>query len=357
MQNLSSIVYSLHTQLCPTIPTLKKSHLYELTAAYSGFKSYAAYKHSVTPATLQNAVTTAANRLCFDRATSLGFSSPDAVIICTAVELHFKPSVQTALQFEKLYQQYAVNDEVSDADLPKGFLGSVSQLVELDLPEAYLFAVVICYEFISDYYEDSDNRQGKYWFEKRAAGQVLNVLQTEVADDYFEVIEYFDLLELLSEKSSAFVMPPPLSAKKVMQQFGHTSNERWTHAFNNEPDLVLRAFQEFEYEERISVSEESRVVLQHWFSADILLRPCRFGLHEKIENSSTIGEKWFWHLFGLKNSIDVTRDDLRAINADTGADYDDYGPVAVDGFQGIAMPEISQDIRNEIEVFVDSITK
>jgi hypothetical protein len=356
MQNLSSIVYSLHTQLNSLIPTLKKSHLYELAAAYSGFKSYAAYKNSVTQPVLLNHTTEAANQLCFARAVSLGFSAKHAAIICNSVELCFAPSILAALQFDKLYQRY-INVSDSYASLPKDFLGSVSQLIELDLPEAYLLAVIVCHEFICEYYEHSDNRQGKYWFEKRAAGQSLNLLQAEVADDYFEEKAYFDLLERLTEKSSAFIMPAPLSVKNVMQRFRHTSDELWIHAFNDEPELVLQAFQELEYEGLLSVSEASAAALKHWVSADVLLSPSRGGLGEKFENSSAKDERWFWHLVGLANNIDITKDDLRAINADTGEDYDDYGPMAVGGFEGIAMPEIPSETKKTIELFVKSITK
>jgi hypothetical protein len=300
---------------------------------------------------LINHDTEAVNRLCFDRALSLGLNATDAMVACKAIEGCFQPSIRAALQFEKLYQWY-ITDSDDHTSPPKEYLGSLTELVEFGLPEAYILSVIICHDVIYEYFGHGDNKHGKFWFEKRAVGQSLNVLQTEVADNYFEVKVYFDLLELLKAKSSTFAMPAPSAIKSVIQRFGGDSDDAWTTAFNDNPELVVHAFHELDVQHLLSLDETNDAVLQHWQSAAVLLNPNQYALAEKIEKSKTTEEKWFWHLIGLTHNIDITKDDLYAINADTGEDYDDYGPMAVAGFEGIVLPEISTEARNELEHFV-----
>jgi hypothetical protein len=57
----------------------------------------------------------------------------------------------------------------------------------------------------------------------------------------------------------------------------------------------------------------------------------------------------------LKHDIDVTKDNLYAINADTGEDYDDYGPMEVAGYEGITLPDISDELKAEAKVLSTSL--
>ena len=67
--------------------------------------------------------------------------------------------------------------------------------------------------------------------------------------------------------------------------------------------------------------------------------------------------QWLWHYVALKHGIDVTKDNLYAINADTGEDYDDYGPMEVAGTEGLDLPEISESDKSEMMKLADTLSK
>eukprot|EP01093_Parvamoeba_rugata_P004097 TRINITY_DN15705_c0_g1_i1.p1 TRINITY_DN15705_c0_g1~~TRINITY_DN15705_c0_g1_i1.p1 ORF type:complete len:122 (+),score=15.26 TRINITY_DN15705_c0_g1_i1:690-1055(+) len=106
MQNLKSKVFSIHSQLRPSLPFLKKTHLYELVAAFNGFKSYAAYKNSFNHQVDLAIDKETAGRLCFERGLSLGFNSSDAMTVSKVLSESFNSENRALGQFEKLYNFY-----------------------------------------------------------------------------------------------------------------------------------------------------------------------------------------------------------------------------------------------------------
>jgi hypothetical protein len=44
--------------------------------------------------------------------------------------------------------------------------------------------------------------------------------------------------------------------------------------------------------------------------------------------------------------VDFTQDDFRAYNAYTGEDYDDYGPMEIEGREAIDLPALSTEKDN-----------
>ena len=262
---------------------------------------------------------------CFNRATSLNFSESDANALCDAIDLSFTPNDQAMLQFEPLYITYMESDDY--LDLPEEFIDSITGLVRFGLPESYLLAAVICHEVITNYYGHSDNRQGKYWFDKRADGQKLNI----------------------------FNIPSPFSAQVISQKLKYPSGDAWTQVFCEHPELVLSAFEQLMQEELLSVSDANNKVLQQWEMAEALCQPNRVDIQSEIYKSASSKQVWFWHLYGLANGVDATENDFYAINAYTGEKYDDYGPTAVGGNEGVVLPEITDQEKSELELLVSSI--
>ncbi len=70
MKNLQPLVHATHCVLKITIPSIKKSQIYEAIASYSGFKSYAAFQLTDE---LQVTNKEQANRQCFERMLDIGF--------------------------------------------------------------------------------------------------------------------------------------------------------------------------------------------------------------------------------------------------------------------------------------------
>ena len=96
-----------------------------------------------------------------------------------------------------------------------------------------------------------------------------------------------------------------------------------------------------------SESNSNSLALSDWETAELIA-----NLVVHVARSGSDEEKWFWHLYGLNHGIDATKDNLYAINADTGEEYDDCGPVEVLGYEGLSMPNISIDFAEEMKTFV-----
>lgn len=88
------------------------------------------------------------------------------------------------------------------------------------------------------------------------------------------------------------------------------------------------------------------MALSDWETADLIA-----NLVVHVARSGSSEEKWFWHLYGLNHGIDATKDNLYAINADTGEEYDDCGPMEVLGYEGLSMPNISPELTAEMKLF------
>ena len=83
MKNLKPLVHATHCLLKITIPSIKKSQIYEALASYSGFKSYAAYQVSTVSKVTNIEL---ANRQCFERMQQIEFVASDALLISKRVE-------------------------------------------------------------------------------------------------------------------------------------------------------------------------------------------------------------------------------------------------------------------------------
>ena len=93
-----------------------------------------------------------------------------------------------------------------------------------------------------------------------------------------------------------------------------------------------------------------------WLKAEMIVAPSREGLIEIIEAPINETEKWFWYYVGLQHDIDVTKDCYRAINADTGEDYDDYGPLEAVGDDGVVLPNISEDLKLKQKILLKRLS-
>jgi hypothetical protein len=107
----------------------------------------------------------------------------------------------------------------------------------------------------------------------------------------------------------------------------------------------------------ITFSETNSLAYNDWETAELIDSPAIGDVTGKITYSDTNEEKWFWHLFSLHHGNDVTKDNLYAINADTGEDYDDYGPMEVAGYEGLSMPNISSELTAEMKLFALHISE
>lgn len=353
MKNLKPIIFTAHSELKTAIPSIKKSHLYEAFAAFCGFKSYAAFQAS-TNICIENHEL--ANRRCFERVQGLGLDAGESLQVCQRIQQAWQQFNNITL--DDVYAFYA-EASFEEALSATRMLNVLTSLIDENDAEAVIVALVIAAQILAEYEENPDNRSGEYWYNKKLANQTLNELQSEVADQYQQIVPYRELLTVILRKfenSNDAVLPSPSMLKTISEQFGDNHKRYWSDYFSNEPYAVIEAIG---YALHCHDADEPVIpfyIYLDWIKAEMLVYPSRGGIIEIIEATNNEEEKWFWHLLGLQHNIDVTQSNLRAIHADTGEDYDDYGPMDVVGDEGISLPIISDDSKLKLENAVQKLT-
>ncbi len=353
MKNLKNLVHTIHSELKQSNPKFKKSHVYELVSAYCGYGSYAAFQsdfsfNKIPPDEIENA-----QAQCFDRSIALGFDATIALASCKIINRELIKLLQNTTQLEKLIQEI----ENNPAQISNSILASLSSLIDENCAETRLFALVMCLGEISHYEDDPDNRGGEYWHGKQLSGNKLNSFQLQVAEHFVYVKRFKDLLQIILKDNNAANLPIPTNIKPIVTQFNKKCIREYSSRFEDVPLMILDVIGYLSNHHKTLSENAFKDVYIDWLGSKIIIDPCNYSIAERIHHSTTESEKWFWHLYGLNNGVDVTKDDLRAINADTGEDYDDYGPMEVVGFQMISLPDISEADKSEVMKLADALSK
>ena len=231
-------------------------------------------------------------------------------------------------------------------------LNVLTSLVDENNAEAILVGLVIAAQMLAEYEENPDNRSGEYWYNKKLANQTLSEFQSQVADQYQQIVPYRKLLTLILgkfENSNDTMLPSPSILETISEQFDDDHERYWSDYFSDKPYAVIEAIG---YALHCHDADEPVIPFHlylDWIKAEMLAYPSRGGLQEIVKDTNDDEEKWLWYFVGLQHDIDVTKDDYRAINAYTGEDYDDYGPAVAVGDEGLSLPVISDDIKAKLE--------
>jgi hypothetical protein len=224
--------------------------------------------------------------------------------------------------------------------------------------EARLIGLVLVTEVLAEYEEDPDNRSGEHWQNKRLAGNSLNDLQKEVADNFIQIQCYRELLEFLCSEAinhSHVLFPSPSALKNYSNKFNEDIKKEWTTYFSEDLYLVMDAFEYLEHYRDSNNTLIPKDLFLDWYKAEGILSPNKEIVANIIENITSNEEKWFWYYLGLSHNFDVTHDAHIAINSDTGEEYDGYGPAMVGGYSGISLPEITEYSKATMKIAVTDI--
>jgi hypothetical protein len=353
MKNLKPLIFATHVELKPKLPSIKKSHLYEAFAAFSGFNSYAALKAS---SEIKFGDIEQANRLCFERMLNIGFDASSALLICQCMEELGEKN--NTISLDEIYNFY---DEAlfEDTHLETRMLEALKAFVTSADSDAVLLGLVFTTQLVNEYDEDPDNRSAEYWHKKLKENHELSSFQHEVAMGYEYIKPYREFLDFLLvaiSGSKTIILPSPSSLKEVTQKFDDDVERYWTQYFYSEPDAVRDAIDYINSYKDSAEPIVSESIYWDWYKAAAINFANRWLITEIIDCSSADEEKWFWHYVGLHHGVDITESNLRAIHADTGEDYDDYGPMDVIGDEGLSMPVVSETLKSEMQNLVFQIT-
>lgn len=353
MKNLKPIIFMVHSELKPEVPSIKKSHLYEAFAAFCGFKSYAAFQ---VASNFKVENLELANRQCFERLEGLGLGARIALQVCQRIQQAWEQF--NIISLDDVYAFYA-EASFEEALSETRMLRDLTSFIDENDSEAILVGLVVAAELLAEYEENPDNRSGEFWYNKKLAGHTLSSFQSDVADQYQKIVPYRELLSLILmkfENSNGAVLPSPSLLKPIYEQCGDGHECYWSGYFSDEPYVVIEAIG---YALDWHDADESIIpfyIYLDWLKAEMIVTPSRQGLLETIQAISSEAEKWFWYYVGVQYGIDVTIDCYRAINAYTGEEYDDYGPVEAVGDDGVALPNISDDLKLKLENAAQKVT-
>jgi hypothetical protein len=154
-----------------------------------------------------------ANRQCFERMLDIGFVAGEALLINQHTEKLWE-EINT-LNLDDIWDFYnnaSYDEKLSSLDM----LDALKSFMNTGNLEAKLIGLVVTTEVLAEHDENQDNRSGKYWHNKRLAGNSLNDLQKEVADNYLQTQYYREFLSFLRSdlfNSGPFILPSPLTLK------------------------------------------------------------------------------------------------------------------------------------------------
>ncbi|WP_371194200.1 hypothetical protein [Glaciecola sp. SC05] len=345
MKNLKPLIFAAHTELKVQIPSIKISHLYEAFAAFSGFDSYAAFKVS---SVRQLDDIEQANMLCFDRMQNVGFDASSALLICKQIQELSKS--YNSISLDKIYKFYS-NELCEGTHDENQVLEALRGYVRKGDNEAVLLGIVFTTQLLKAYDEDPDNRSAEYWHKKLKLNHELSDLQQEIVLRYAYIKPYREFLDFLHSEISnnkKIILPSPISVREITLKFNDDVDRNWTQYFSSEPDAVQDAIAYISSFQDPAVPIVSEGIYRDWQKAEALNFASRWLIAGIVDFASTDEEKWFWYYIGLNRGVDITQSNLRAINADTGEDYDDYGPMDVVGDEGQSMPKATEELKSEM---------
>jgi TPR repeat protein len=188
---LSAFCYSLHSKL-DHVP-VSRSHLFELVAAYFGYRTYAGFLADALPLVgegLEPHDPTLNSMLFHQRASSLGYNSAHTLAILSEIGLSIKSanlivaSYRSASVGLRASIEGAIDDEEIEIEhwFSPPYHRALENLASQDDPKAhYIMALLYASDTDDGDFEDHPN---PYWYQMRQQGRVLNGPEAEFADAY-----------------------------------------------------------------------------------------------------------------------------------------------------------------------------
>ena len=352
MYNLSSTAHAVLQQLKTqnrVSPT--RAQIYELLAAYFGYKTYAAFKadSAISEETLSAAILDrfASNSRLATRLLEL--SLPEALASplsqCIIQQLQTaKLETQISILRIAQYLQIAVgwvkldkNERTAGYDF----------LAKSHDAESLLLRYVWQSHDLGSGQDDEDDYAGAsaYWYEQRKAGNQLSAAATQWAGAYERQLGAEKRKQDFLSSYAGLMLAKP-NAVDVIRE-------------NAEPNLSCQLDSQYLLDlfETLPTESMDEDFYHAWRYLAVLQQPNHETLVELAEGIDNSIELWAWYFFGQNNNIDITISNYWAINADTGATWDEDGPAVADGYNGISLPNITDSQKHEARLMAERMQK
>lgn len=352
MYNLSSTAHAVLQQLKTqnrVSPT--RAQIYELLAAYFGYKTYAAFKadSAISEEKLSAAILDrfASNSRLATRLLEL--SLPES--LASSLSQCIIQQLQTAklerkisiLRIAQYLQIAAGRVKLDKNERTAGY----DFLAKSHDAESLLLRYVWQSHDLGSGQDDEDDYAGAsaYWYEQRKAGNQLSSAANEWADAYErQLAAEKRQQDFLSAFADTTLAKP--NAIEVIEQ-------------GAEPNLCCQldaSYLLFLFG-RLPTATMTDDFYYEWHYLATLQRPGHESLVELAEGIDNPIELWALYLFGLSNKVDITASNYRLINSYTGEEWDEYGPAEPVGYDGITLPNISDSQKHEARLMAERMQK
>ena len=327
---IKEFTYHAQTQLdALTTAAFKRSHIYELTAAAFGFRSYAALGSEAIFVPWPEALSSDAVTAVIDRGVDLGFTRTVAEVAAAFLIPQFSEAQIGVLRLDSLVASFY--DYLDQLDGDSDGVSIAFSFLEKELTAAAARDQCLAHYALALLYEadDDDKEVGRgYWFEQEAAGATLSGVQKERADEYSEELASAERHEHHLREAARLGYAPAML--DLAESFGdHSYFESSRDASMVDP---MRVEEVAEGLGRMDDARQWLVLAAEAGNIDAM----RSLIEDHSQND--LHECWKWMYLSRLLDADLSQSDHYAINED-GSDYDDEvgGPAFVAGIDGIEL--------------------
>lgn len=338
---LSAFCYSLHSKL-GHLP-VNRSHLFELVAAYFGYRTYAGFLTDALPLVgegLEPYDPTPNSQLFRERGNSLGYDSAHTQAILSEIRSSIEAenlivaSYRVAAVGLRASIEGAIDDEEIEIEywFSPPYRQAVEDLASQNDPKAHYIMALLHASDTDD--EDFEDHPNPYWYQVRQQGRVLSGPEAEFADAYEARHLQREKFEAHLRTAAGLGLPDALfELSRRFQEPGF---------FESQKAIDSCTFGRREIAEVAAQSGRKEA------ARDLLVAAAEQGDIDAISNFiENHGQQdpvsaWKWFYVAKELGTDLTQDHCVAIHED-GSLYDDDigGNAFVGGYGGIELPHLA----------------
>ncbi|MCS6153411.1 hypothetical protein G3465_10910 [Shewanella baltica] len=363
MCSLSNHAHNIHNKAKTLAKCqISRAQIFELIAAYYGQKSFAALKNSDVSTKLEKPNSGEANDRCIQRAISMGVNhetSKELSLIVTC-ELDSVNSVNPALINRQVLSYLESNIELNEQYfyfeglkiyIPS-MLAALKNASNNGVKDSQLLELLL---LVEHYARVTQGESSEHWYQRQLAGEVLGEAQKKWADNFAELVPARQALDTFVKMHSITDLPVP-NIEELISSHAVTSIKQSVCYRVNAEFIKSLAIDLWGLDEN-ELSEQQSEFITQWEILATFQEPYRGQLAELVESETDLIKQHSWLGFAKANGIDLEMDDMHLVNSYTGEvwEHDFDGPVFVDGYEGITLPQLPSELQSHVTKHVEAM--
>ncbi|MCS6180407.1 hypothetical protein ACROAD_14755 [Shewanella baltica] len=363
MCSLSNHAYSIHAKAKSLAKgDISRAQVLELIAAYYGQKSFASLKHSEVSTKLEKPNSDEANKRCIQRAISMGVNhetSKELSLIVTC-ELDSVNSVNPTLINRQVLSYLESNIELNEQYFSfeglkiyiPSMLAALKNASNNGVKDSQLLELLL---LVEHYASVTQGESSEHWYQRQLAGEVLEDVQKKWANNYAELVPAKQSLDTFVKMHSITDLPVPNIEELISSQT--VSSIKQSVCYRVKAKFVKSLVVDLWELDENELSEQQSEFITQWETLATFQEPYREQLAELVESETDLLKQHSWLEFAKANGIDLEMDDMHLVDSYTGEvwEHDFDGPVFVDGYEGITLPQLPSELQSQVTKRVEAM--